>query len=92
MVILSFNRGEKNAKNAVPKKVLCDIDAIENIEKRDDVVERKDQLGSNNEPFVFCCGNDGKRWRCKNRARDGHCLCKHHLAQLKMYKKIGSFY
>ncbi|GFY82648.1 hypothetical protein Acr_02g0008880 [Actinidia rufa] len=42
---ISIDRGEKNAKYAVPKEVLCDIDAIENIEKRDDVVERKDQLG-----------------------------------------------
>ena len=88
----SINRGEKNAKNEVPKEFLCDIDDTENVEKRDGVVERKDQLGSNNEPFTFCCRNDGKGWRCKKRARDGHCLCKHHLAQLKMYKKIGSFY
>ncbi|GFS32299.1 hypothetical protein Acr_00g0021850 [Actinidia rufa] len=88
----SINRGKKNAKNEVPKEVSCDIDATENVEKRAGVVERKDQLGANNEPFTFCCRNDGKGWRCKKRARDGHCLCKHHLDQLKMYKKIGSFY
>eukprot|EP00439_Symbiodinium_sp_Y106_P047616 s2386_g6.t1 len=26
-----------------------------------------------------CCRSDGKKWRCKRRAEEGHTLCSHHL-------------
>ncbi|XP_057462166.1 uncharacterized protein LOC130752413 [Actinidia eriantha] len=41
---------------------------------------------------VICCKTDGKAWKCKKEASQGHPLCEHHLAQIRTYNSLAHPY
>ncbi|XP_042479926.1 uncharacterized protein LOC122060884 [Macadamia integrifolia] len=61
-------------------------DSILGKESKNEVEEmNSSELRKERMSLTCCSKTDGKGWKCKKEAKQGHSLCEHHLEQLKSY-------
>ncbi|XP_042474930.1 uncharacterized protein LOC122057014 [Macadamia integrifolia] len=81
--ILLLNRSswEDDCKLSPPN-----IDPISGKKSRNEVEEMMHSKSGKEGMNLICCNKtDGKGWKCKKEAKQGHSMCEHHLDQLKSY-------